>query len=134
MKRTAVVLAAALAVVPTCNAKPFYKSRRWWVGEAVIVGAYVADARSTIVGRRNCPGCAEGSLALSAHPSNNGIIGVALLGIGLESTFHALAHWSLQRDAPAWQFAGDTAIPAENAAIILPGVVHNYRLQSGTAK
>ena len=96
----------------------------WLGGEATIITTWTLDATSTIYGAQRCPGCTD----RIGNPHNTGkVVGLDLLGIGAETVFHVAGYYVLRHDNRFWRFLSKTAIPAENAAIVLPGVVNNYR-------
>ena len=122
--KSAAVLVTSLLLGMSTPAKPFYKSKRFWVGEAVIVTMWTLDATSTAAGRKACPTCRE-----------HGVLGGGALatavGMSAETGFHILGHTVLRNDPNrVWRLVGDLAIPAENLAIGLPGIVRNYGLRS----
>lgn len=112
------VLLIALFAVPV-PAKPFYKSKRFWIGEIAMGTAYALDAHSTAVTQRRCPTCVE------QHRIGGGV----WLGFGLE-TWYAIAAHSLLRNDPnrVWRFAGDVAVPAATVVIESHAIIHNYHL------
>src|SRR3982074_1222858 len=80
--------------------KHWYKDWVWWVGEGVIVAAFVLDAHSTALARDRCPGCRETNPLLGSHPSNRAIIVGSGLLFGFETGLH-IASWETCPD-PNW--------------------------------
>ncbi len=129
---TAAILLLLLQNV--AEATPWYKSWKWWVGEAVIAGSLAADAHSTVYGISHCPSCKESNSFIGPHPSTLDIASLSAIGFGMETGFHILGRHVLKDDpSPAWQVISYTAIPALNVAIFTPGIIRNYGLSAGKA-
>lgn len=111
----------------------WYKDWLWWVGEATIAAIEATDAHSTILGRENCAGCVETNGLIGPRPNNRGVIGLSIVGFGIES----LLHWGSWETCPdvnhesrSWRVACDMLIPGEGVAIRTHAIVHNYHLAS----
>jgi hypothetical protein len=113
--------------------KHWYTDWLWWVGEGVIVTAFVLDGHSTALVGERCPACPETNPFVGRHPSNRAIITVSSIFFGIETGLH-VASWETcpdpNREYKSWYVACDTTIPAITAAFRIPAVVHNYRLAS----
>jgi hypothetical protein len=115
-------------ITSAAHRTPFYRSKLWWTGEAVIIGANWADAQTTVTGLNRCAGCVETNPLLGKRPSSGRVVALAIVGTGAETTFHALGHWVLESDNKFWRTLSDTAIPALNAAVHVPWTIHNTRV------
>ena len=80
--------------------KHWYKDLLWWVGEGVIVAAFVLDAHSTALVRERCPGCRETNPLLGPHPTTRAIVVDSSLLFALETGLH-IASWETCPD-PNW--------------------------------
>ena len=116
--------------------KHWYTDRLWWIGEAVIAGAFAADAHSSSYVRDRCPGCRETNLLLGPHPSNRAIAVDSSLFFGLYTAFH-IGSWKAcpdpDWDDKAWRVACYTAIPAIIGPLKIRAAIHNYNLAAGPA-
>src|SRR6202011_3895065 len=77
--------------------KHWYKDWLWWVGEGVIVGAFIVDAHSTVLARDSCPGCRETNLLLGSRPGTRALIIHSGLFFALESALH-VGSWQVCPD------------------------------------
>ena len=115
----------------TGKEKHWYKDWRWWVGEGVIVGAFIVDAHSTVLARDSCPGCRETNLLLGSRPGNRALIIHSGLFFALESALH-VGSWQVcpdpNREYKSWHIACDTSIPAIVALTKIPAAVSNYNI------
>jgi len=114
----------------------WYTDRLWWIGEAVIAGAFAADAHSSAFVRDRCPGCRETNLLLGPRPSNRAIAVDSSLLFGLYTAFH-IGSWKAcpdpDWDDKAWRAACYTAIPAIIGPLKIRAAIHNYNLAAGSA-
>lgn len=120
-------LIVGLMLPATAAAKPWYKSARWWLGEAVIAAALAADAHST---SRAQPFAVERNPLLGHHPSNSQIAGWAIADFALLSTAHAAA-WHATREHRKLRRFAPFAVPAYAAAVNGRAAALNYQLRSG---
>jgi hypothetical protein len=113
--------------------KHWYTDWLWWVGEGVIVTAFVLDAHSTALVRERCPGCPETNPFIGPHPSNRAIITASSIFFGIETGLH-IGSWKAcpdpNREFKSWYVACDTTVPAIVAAWRIPAAVHNYHIAS----
>jgi len=130
----AFLLLMSLTTAAEARPKHWFTDPKWWVGEFFIAAAIGADAQSTVL-RTNRQ--VEGNHLLGKNPSRQSVIGVAVLSMGLQTTYHAFC-WKLtvgEDDLKGWRIVGYTAIPTEVVAIYgLKGAVHNYHLEFPKAK
>src|SRR5216683_6871296 len=80
--------------------KHWYKDLLWWIGEGVIVTAFVLDAHSTVLVRERCPGCRESNPLLGPHPTTRAIVVDSSLLFALETGLH-IGSWEACPD-PNW--------------------------------
>ena len=66
-------------------AKRWYKSKQWWAGEALMVGAIAGDARTT---SHRCAGCVESNPILGGNPSAKAVYGLAAVNLTVQTTLH----------------------------------------------
>jgi hypothetical protein len=115
--------------------KHWYTDPLWWVGEAVIAGAFAADAHSSSYVRDRCPGCRETNPLLGPRPSNRAIAVDSSLLFGLYTAFH-IGSWKAcpdpDWDDKAWRVACYTAIPAIIGPLKIRAAIHNYNLAAGS--
>ena len=129
------LMAAVLLFGSLSQAEPrpkhWFKDWKWWVGEALIAGIRAADAHSSVTAQANCPACNETNFFLGKHPSTGALAGFAAAGLGIETTFHILS-WKNCPDENSrwWRVASYALIPSVDAAVSIPGIVHNYGLSS----
>jgi hypothetical protein len=118
-----------LAGATGAEARPrhWYKDWKWWVGEAVIAGAFVADAHSTSLAQSQHIGI-ESSPFLGSHPDNKSIVGLSLTGFAIETGIHAGCWHFSHEDTKPWRVLGYTAIPLEGVLILGRAAKHNYEL------
>jgi hypothetical protein len=119
----------SLLTVTNVEAKPrhWYKDWKWWMGEAVIAGAFVADGYSTSLAQSRHAGV-ETNPFLGPHPSNRGIVGLSLAGFSVETAMHA-ACWHYSHDEnKGWRIFGYTTTPTAAAAVIGRSAAHNFSL------
>jgi hypothetical protein len=136
------VLSLLLVLLFTCTAgqaqhrwvgkdKHWYTDWLWWVGEGLMVTAFVLDGHSTALARDRCPACQEANPFVGPHPSNRAIITVSSIFFGIETGLH-IASWEAcpdpNREFKSWYIACDTTIPAITAAFRIPAIVHNYHV------
>lgn len=125
MKR---VIALILLTAVSCAAKPFWKSKAWWVGEAGIVFANGLDTHSTCqnIGASGV----ESSLLFSGNRSCGAAIGIGLGSIGFETSMHIL-EWHVGQNDPKKVFRklAPWTVPAAVMPIHLQAAAHNYLLQ-----
>jgi hypothetical protein len=109
--------------------KPFYKSKQFWVGVAVIGASVAADSASTSHGQ-HYPGIVETNPLLGPHPSDAKIAGLGAGGFATYFGLH-LASYQLSRKDPSkeWRFIGRWGVPASAASVHVPLAVHNYELR-----
>jgi hypothetical protein len=110
--------------------KHWYKDLLWWVGEGVIVAAFVLDAHSTVLVRERCPGCREMNPLLGPHPSTRAIVVDGSILFALQTGLH-IASWKAcpdpNWDDKRWRTACYTLIPGLTA-IKFPAAAHNYHI------
>jgi hypothetical protein len=127
--RTLCVGLLLLVAATGTEAKPkhWYKDWKWWIGEAVIAGAFVADAHSTALAQSHHIGI-ESSPFLGPHPDNKSIVGLSLTGFAIETGIHAGCWHFSHEDTKPWRVLGYTGIPLEGALILGRSAKHNYEL------
>lgn len=123
----AVALLVLFAAAAPVEAKPWYRSIRWWVGEGVIVTAAVLDARSTVAAQRI--GGVERNPLLGRHPSPGVVWSATAGGIGAMTTLHWLSHKTWQSDTTRRRFMGDVGAPFADAVIEGPIIAHNMQIR-----
>lgn len=132
MKKTLAV-ALLVAMLPMCaSAKPFYKSKRWWAGVAVIGAAVALDAHSS------CQAFSRGGLETNpliyGTRSCGEVSGLMVGAFGFYTTMHALEWHVTQRDPnKAIGFTGLVALPAVALGVHLPAAIHNYGIEAPRA-
>jgi hypothetical protein len=130
MKFKAVAVGLFLLIAATnVEAKPkhWYKDWKWWIGEAVIAGAFVADAHSTSMAQSRHIGI-ESSPFLGPHPDNKSIVRLSLTGFAIETGIHAGCWHFSHEDTKPWRVLGYTGIPLEGVLILGRSAKHNYEL------
>lgn len=129
MKRA--LLSIILLVLPaSAVARPrhWYTDKKWYLGEFFVAASIGADAASTVQ-RTNRQ--IEGNRFLGRNPSRQKVIGVALLSMSLQTSYHALA-WHLtvgEDDTRPWRIVSYTAVPIICMSIYGTAAVHNYHLE-----
>lgn len=119
------VLAICLSLPITASAQPWYKSKKFWAGEAVIGLSIFLDYHSTAM-RHGYP---ESSPLLGTNPSNGRIAGIGIGDFIFESGIHVASYHLMHNDPNKyWRFAGYTAQPAISFGVHVPAAVHNYGL------
>jgi hypothetical protein len=118
-----------LLAATNAEAKPkhWYKDWKWWVGEAVIAGAFVADAHSTSLAQSRHVGI-EGNPFLGPHPDNKAIVGLSLTGFAIETGLYAGCWHFSHDDTKPWRILGYTGIPVGGVVILGRSAKHNYEL------
>lgn len=129
MKRAFSAVLVLFACSASLDARPrhWYTDWRLWAGEAAIVGALVADGRSTCLGFRQ--GLVEGSPLARGSRSCGAAIGALVAAGSVYTTLHVTSV-RLLRDDPsrAWRTAGYAAVPAVACFFHCRAAVHNYNL------
>jgi hypothetical protein len=110
--------------------KHWYKDWLWWVGEGVIVTAFVLDAHSTALVRDRCPGCRETNPLLGPHPTIRAIVLDSTLLFAFATGLH-IGSWETcpdpNWDDKPWRTACYALVPSV-AAFKFPAAVHNYQI------
>ncbi len=91
------LLCVFLLLSSAAEAKPFYKTKSFWIQTGIIVAANFADARTAQTMRDRCPACPYHSLVLSQHPSDSSLYWSHFGTAGAE-----VGGLILIRKAPAW--------------------------------
>ena len=130
MKTIMALLITMALFCGSADAKPrhWYTDKKWWIGEAVITAAVVADAHSTSRGvgmgftERN-------TWAFGSRPSNGRIAGVSAGYFAIQTTLHATA-WHVERNETNkyWNTAKYVGVPAAVAIINGHNAALNYQL------
>jgi len=124
----AALLTISLTSVAEARPKHWFTDPKWYLGEFFVAASIGADAASTVQ-RTNRQ--IEGNRFLGRNPSRQKVIGVAVLSMGLQTTYHALA-WHLtvgEDDTKPWRVVAYTAVPIICMSIYGPAAVHNYHLE-----
>ena len=134
MRNSLVAAMVLLFCVPAAQAKPFYRSKAWWVGAGVIATIAALDAVST--NQAQSRGAYETGWdavpLIGHHPShvNMDLFALGEAGVGL--SFHVAAyHFTHTRGSSLpWRTAGDWTVPAIWAGIGAPVIVRNFDFQA----
>lgn len=135
------ILAATVAIVAQAQAQDgrarasnpapisALRDKKWWVGEAVILGTLAADGQST------CRAFGQGyheSNPILQNTSRCRNVALFVAGAAVAQTVaHLLVHRYSQRiDGKWWHLQGYVAIPAVVVAIHGSAAIHNYTLPS----
>jgi hypothetical protein len=109
------------------DARPrhWYTDWHWWAGEAVIVGAVIADGRSTCQGFSR--GLVEGNpLDRGAHNCGSAA-GMLAVGGSIYTVLHIESYRILQNDeSRAWRGLSLVTIPAIACAFHCTAAVNNF--------
>jgi hypothetical protein len=118
-----------LTAAASAEARPkhWYKDWKWWAGEAVIAGAFVADSYSTSLAQSRRVGI-ETNPFLGPHPNNGAIARLSLTGFAIETTLHAYMWHLSNEDTKGWRAFGYTAVPGAGAVILGRSAAHNFKL------
>jgi hypothetical protein len=114
------------------NAKErhWYKDWVWWVGEGVIVAAFVLDAHSTALVRERCPSCRESNPILGPYPTTRAIVVDSSLLFALQTGLH-IGSWKAcpdpNWDDKPWRTACYALIPGLTG-IKFFAAAHNYHI------
>lgn len=129
MRQVIAVIVLVIVTASAASAEPrkWYKSGKWWAGEAVIVGALVADGQSTC--RMFKYGYYEANWILHGSRSCGQAVGL-LVGVGaLDTTFHWAGYRLMRNDpSPLWRASQYFVVPAIVAVGHGGAAIHNYRL------
>jgi hypothetical protein len=110
--------------------KHWYKDLIWWIGEGVIVTAFVLDAHSTALVLDRCPSCRESSPLLGPRPSTRAIVVGSSLLFALETGLH-IASWETcpdpNWDDKRWRTACYALVPGLTAPRYF-AAAHNYHI------
>jgi hypothetical protein len=128
-KSFALALAVATIAGPAGAApRHWYSDKKWWIGEAVNIGATMADANSTCRALRR--GAVEENMVLGARPSCGQAYALEVGAAGYWTFFHALNWhwWDGQNPDPklGWRLYGYASIPVAVFAINGSAAIHNY--------
>jgi len=109
----------------------WYKDKTWWAGETLGVLLPLAlDADSTI--RNQSQGCIESNPLLGSHPSNAKIIGVTVVGAGIQTTLYWLSYRLSHNDpSRTWRIIGQLGVPAAVWSTNGRSAINNYQLHCG---
>jgi hypothetical protein len=119
------------AVSAEARPKHWYKDWKWWAGEAVIAGAFVADSYSTSLAQSHHVGIETNPL-LGPRPNNGAIAGMSLTGFAIETSLHAYLWHSCIDDTKAWRVTAYTALPTAGVLIIGRSAAHNFTLANNS--
>jgi hypothetical protein len=126
MKFLSVILAILLASTP-CSARPRHWYTDWhtWAGEAVIVGALVADGRSTCTAFNH--GLVEGNFLLAGSHNCGQAVSVLAVGGGIYTGLHI---WDVKLNETEpnkyWRFVGHWSIPIIACSFHCTAAALNY--------
>lgn len=127
MRRVSVLVLVLAACCSSVDARPrhWYTSAKWWAGEAVIVGALVADGRSTCLGMSR--GLVERNAIGYGSRSCGGAVAVLAVGGAAYTTLHAFSE-RLLRDDPsrAWRTVSLVTVPVIACAFHCTAAAQNY--------
>lgn len=115
---------------------PFWKDKHFWISEAIMGTAVIADVQSSIHASRACPVCEESSLLLPKHPSDSQHV-VAGFGVfAFETGVNILSHRLMSGETNKyWRFAGRYAWPITAATLeSLIATRGNYKIISDCNK
>jgi len=129
--RKLIVLALTIsAITGSASAEPrhWYKDPKWWVGEAVIVGATMADANSTCRGLQR--GGTEQNVILGPHPGCGHVYALEASALASYTALHALEWRLVIGDEPdpklGWRMFGYASVPVVVLAIHGSAAIRNY--------
>lgn len=130
MWKLAVIALVVAALARSADATPrhWYTDKKWWVGEAVIVGSTMADAASTCrgVGR----GGVEQNMILGPSPSCGHVFAFEVGATGYWTFFHALDWHLMNGENPdaklGWRVFGYTVIPIAAFAVNGSAAIQNF--------
>ena len=108
--------------------KHILKDKKFWLGVGAIAITHALDGYSTSKVRNTCPGCAERNFVLGKHPTDSQLALFEISAVTWFSFLHGVSWYAGHDDpSPAWRAIGYTAVPAVDAAVILPAVVSNFQ-------
>jgi hypothetical protein len=130
MRKLAVMIALAAACAGSANARPkhWYTDKKWWIGEAINVGATMADADSTCRAVRR--GAVEQNIILGPSPGCGHVFALEIGAAGYWTCLHILDWhlWDSNDPDPhlGLRVLGYTVIPVAAAAINGSAAIQNY--------
>ena len=131
MKRVTAILIAMLWLTMPGSAwsKPrhWYSDPKFWMGEAVIAGALIADGATTVNGLHR--GMMETNPILGAHPSTARVAGYDVTLFAGYTAANAAEHHLTRNESKPWRVAGYVAIPAIAASAHGYAAIHNSELK-----
>lgn len=127
MRRAPSAVLAVLLFASPCLAAPhhWYKSGKFWIGEAVIVGSLVADGRSSCVGFSR--GLVEGNPLARGSRSCGEAVSVLALGGAVYTGLHVwAARLNYNEPSRAWRILGAVEVPVTVCAFHCTAAARNY--------
>lgn len=127
--RILLITLCALLCGAQVDARPrhWYTDKQFWLGEAVIIGATVADAKTTCDGFHR--GLVEGNPLDRGSHSCGATIGLLSIGTVVYSTLHIASYRMLQDDdSRRWRALSLVAVPAIACAFHCSAAIHNANL------
>jgi hypothetical protein len=127
MKRAIVLLLAGIVLAAPAHARPrhWYTDWKWYAGEAVIVGAVVADGRSTCLGFSR--GLVENNPLARGSQSCGASVGALTVGAVAYTGLHAWYHTLPSDSTPKfWKAVNVVAIPIVVCSFHCTAAINNY--------
>lgn len=124
MRKIAVVILLALSSTVVKGQEHFYRDKKWWAGEAVIVATGIISGVAENHARDG------GTYAFGNKTSSSDVAAIEVVAFGAFTGLHVLNHYAFTAsDKPLskpWAILAYGAVPVSEAVWLLPQARGNY--------